>query len=87
MSTTEEKVGNQRKPKVMTYYVNGMAQVTDERKLTPRVILTHAGFTPPEEYRLFRDDGDKELTDLDKQEPIRNEERFTTLFKGPTPVS
>lgn len=81
MSTIQEKI------KVISYFVNGVVQTTEERKLTPRAILTNAGFTPPEDYRLIREDGDKVLADLDQEEPIRKEERFTALFEGPTPVS
>lgn len=70
-----------------TYFVNGASQTTEERKLTPRTILMNAGFTPVEDYRLLRDDGYQMLTDLDKDEAIREGERFTALFSGPTPVS
>lgn len=81
MSAVQEKI------KVISYFVNGDAQTTQERKLTPRTILTNAGFVPPEDYRLIRDDGNKVLADLDQEEPIHEGERFTALFEGPTPVS
>lgn len=81
MSTTMQKI------KTVTYFVNGSSHTTEERKLTPRVILANAGFTPVEDYRLIRDDGNKVLDDLDKDESIHEGERFTALFKGPTPVS
>lgn len=73
--------------KTITYFVNGESQTTQEHKLTPKVILTNAGFTPPEDFRLIRSDGDKELVDLDKEESIHKNEQFTALFKGTTPVS
>ena len=71
----------------ITYFVNGEEQVTEQRKLTVRQILTNAGFTPPEDYLLKRDEGNKALGDLEQEEPIHEGERFTALFKGPTPVS
>jgi hypothetical protein len=81
MSTTQQKI------KTVTYFVNGASQTTEDRKLTPRTILTTAGFSPAEDYRLIRDDGNKVLADLDQEEPIHQDERFTALFNGPTPVS
>jgi hypothetical protein len=81
MATTEQKT------KTIRYFVNGAIQTTDDRKLTPREILTNAGFLPAEDYRLIRDDGNKVLADLDKEESIHQDERFTALFGGPTPVS
>jgi len=77
----------QRKPRTITYFVNGEPQKTDERKLTVREILTNAGFTPAEDYELVRDHGHHKFTDLDQEVPIHKRERFTALFKGPTPVS
>ena len=78
---------SQKKPKTITYFVNGEPQTTDERKLSVRDILVHAGFTPPEEHELIRDNGDHHFTDLDQEIPIHKDERFTVLFHGPTPVS
>ncbi len=78
--------GTREKTKTITYFVNGEAQTTEDRKLTPRVILTNAGFAPADDYEFVRGDGGKVL-DLDKEEPIHDGERFTALFKGPTPVS
>ena len=81
MSTTQQKT------KTVTYFVNAASQTTEARKLTPRTILTNAGFSPAEDYRLIRDDENKVLADLDQEEPIHQDERFTALFNGPTPVS
>jgi hypothetical protein len=75
------------KDKTTRYFVNGEAQTTTEDKLTPRQILADAGFTPVEEYRLTRDDGNKVLEDYDKPESIHKDERFTVTFLGPTPTS
>lgn len=77
----------QQKTKTTRYFVNGAAQTTDDRKLMPRAILTNAGFSPAEDYRLIRDDGNKILDDPDKEESIHMDERFTALFNGPTQVS
>lgn len=78
---------NPHPPKVTTYYVNDEAETTTEHKLKVRDILEGAGFKPATDYRLVRDDGNKELTDLDAEEPIHEGERFTATFKGTTPVS
>lgn len=74
------------KTRMITYFVNGVEQATEERKRTARQILTNAGFTPAEEYELVSGDGGKVL-DLEKEEPVHENERFTALFKGATPVS
>lgn len=87
MSAAQKQTIGRAKPKTTTYYVNGKAFTMDERKLTPRQILANADFSPAEQYRLVRDDGDKTLADFDKNEPIHQGERFTALFNGPTQVS
>lgn len=76
-----------KKPQTISYFVNGEPQTTDERKLTVREILTNAGFTPAEDYQLVRDRGHHHFTDPNQEVPIHKGERFTALFKGPTPVS
>lgn len=80
---TEPSRGND---KAINYEVNGEPQTTTERKLSGRAILERAGFTPAEDYILTRDDGNKEIS-LDHEEPIRDGERFTAKFRGPTPTS
>lgn len=72
--------------KVIHYSINAEPQETTERKLTGRQILENAGFTPPEEHRLTRNDGGKEIG-LDDEEPIHEGEAFTATFRGITPVS
>ena len=69
------------------YFVNGESQTTRERKLTVREILTHAGFTPAEDYELIRDHGHHVFASLDEQVPLHQGERFTVKFCGPTPTS
>lgn len=73
--------------KIITYYVNGEAPTTTQHKLTVREILTDAGFTPAEEYRLTRDEGHHVYQDYNEEVPLRDSEKFTTTFIGPTPVS
>ena len=70
-----------------TYFVNGESQETVVRDLTVRQILDHAGFRPPEQYRLIRDAGHKVYTSLDEVVEVHEHERFTALFEGPTPTS
>jgi len=77
----------QLKAKTITYYVNGESQTTDRHKLTVRAILTNAGFTPAEDYRLVRDAGNNTYTNLDEEVPLHESEKFTALFQGPTPTS
>lgn len=88
METTSQAPGSAEahEPNVTHYIVNGEPQETTERKLTGRQILESAGFTPAEEYRLTRNDGDKAIG-LDDHEPIHEGEAFTATFKGITPVS
>ncbi|MBK9610667.1 hypothetical protein [Candidatus Amarobacter glycogenicus] len=69
------------------YFVNGEEQTTTDHKLTPAQILERAGFVPHVEYKLVRDDGHKELTDHNKEEPIHPGERFTATSVAPTPTS
>ena len=73
--------------KVSIYFVNGERQETDQHKLTVRMILEAAGFSPATDYRLVRDNGNHTFTDYDQEVPIHRDERFTALFEGPTPTS
>jgi hypothetical protein len=73
--------------KIITYYVNGEAQTTTQDKLTVRAILTAAGFTPAEEYRLTRDEGHHVYHDYSEEVPLHESEKFTATFLGPTPTS
>lgn len=72
---------------VTIYFVNGEEQRTDEHKLTVRMILEDAGFTPAEQYELIRDNGHHKFTEYNDEVPIRRDERFTAKFVGVTPVS
>ena len=73
--------------KTLTYFVNGEEQTTASDKLTVREILTKAGFTPVEDYRLTRDEGNHVYHDYDEEVPLHEDERFTATFLGPTPTS
>lgn len=73
--------------KLLTYFVNGERQTTHEDDLTVRQILTAAGFTPIEQYRLTRDKGDHVFTDYDHKVELHEDERFTATYVGPTPTS
>lgn len=72
---------------LFTYFVNGEREQTGNRKLTVRAILTDAGFTPVENYQLQRDAGHHTFTSYDDEVPLHEDERFTALYKGPTPTS
>ena len=73
--------------KTIKYYVNSEEQTTTQDKLTVRAILTDAGFTPAEEYRLTRDEGHHVYHDYNEEVPLHENEKFTATFVGPTPVS
>lgn len=73
--------------KMLIYYVNGERQTTHHHTMTVRTILTHAGFTPAEDYRLVRDAGNHTYAHIDEEVPLHEEEKFTALFQGPTPTS
>lgn len=77
----------QTETKLITYFVNGERQETNQHKLMVRTILTNAGFTPAEDYRLVRDDGNHSYTNQDEEVPLHENEKFTALFQGPTPTS
>lgn len=76
-----------QRPRTFTYYVNGEPQTTEQHALTVRTILSNAGLTPPESYRLVRDAGNHTYRNLDEEVPLHEHERFTALFEGPTPTS
>jgi hypothetical protein len=86
-----EAVPNWRKTKMstetITYYVNGEVESTDQKKLTVAEILAKAGFQPPDQYQLVRDQGSKKFDSQSEEVPLHNDERFTALFLGPTPTS
>jgi hypothetical protein len=77
----------QMETKTIIYYVNGERQTTTDHKLTVRTILTNAGFTPAENYRLVRVAGNHTYTNLDEEIPLHEDEQFNALFQGPTPTS
>ena len=81
------EIQDRRAGRVTTFYVNGEALITEQHKLQVREILTLAGLTPPEQYRLIRVNGNKECENLDEEIPVHNDEKFTALFRGETPVS
>jgi hypothetical protein len=73
--------------KIITYFVNGEAQTTMQDTRTVREILTDAGFTPAEDYRLTRDEGHHVYQDYNQEVPLHKNEKFTATFLGPTPTS
>jgi hypothetical protein len=71
----------------VTYYVNSEKQTTSQDKLEVKTILENAGFKPPNEYELERDEGHHIYKDQNEEVPLHNDERFTALSVGPTPTS
>lgn len=82
-----DKSSKPKQDKVITYFVNAEKFETTDKKLTVRYILINASFIPVEDYRFFRDDGNKEYENYDEELPVHNGESFTAIFKGVTPVS
>lgn len=72
---------------IITYFVDGEEQTTEEHKLTVAQILENAGFTPATDYILTRQNGHRDFTDYNQEVPLRNGEKFTTRFIGVTPTS
>lgn len=73
--------------KPLTYFVNGERLTTYKDDLTVREILTAAGFTPVEQYRLTRDAGNHVYENYDQVVELHENERFTATYLGPTPTS
>ncbi|HEX8099932.1 MAG TPA: hypothetical protein VF660_06995 [Actinomycetota bacterium] len=73
--------------KVIHYKVNGELQDSTDRKPKVRTILSQAGFEPPEDYELTRDNGNHTFKSLDDEVPLHEGETFTATFTGPTPTS
>ena len=73
--------------RTITYFVNGERLTTQKDELTVREILTAAGFSPIDQYRLTRDRGDHVYTDYDHEVELHEDERFTATYLGPTPTS
>ena len=71
------------------YTVDGEAQESAERMLTPAQIITNAGLDPGERY-LVEIRGHQQVSFKDKMdEPIKLHEnqKFVTVFTGPVPVA
>jgi DNA-binding LacI/PurR family transcriptional regulator len=77
----------QRRKTEIEYFVNGEPQTTHQRKLTARKILEDAGFAPPEEWLLSRDDPHHEYKDENHEVELHEHERFTATFTGSTETS
>ncbi|HEX3900136.1 MAG TPA: hypothetical protein VHW74_13270 [Mycobacteriales bacterium] len=71
----------------LTYFVNGEPFVTERHQRTVRAILTGAAFDPVEQYKLERDSDHHVFEDYDKEVQLREDERFTATYVGPTPTS
>ncbi|MHB8555893.1 MAG: hypothetical protein ACYDCB_09610 [Candidatus Dormibacteria bacterium] len=78
---------NKMDEREVKYFVNGEVQQSTERRLTVKVILTRAGFTPASDYDLTRDGDKHPFKDQDEEVELHEDERFTATFVGPTPTS
>jgi len=71
----------------LSYRVNGEVLHTSMHELAVREILTDAGFTLVEDYRLSRDRDNHVFDDYGTEVRIHEGERFTATFLGATPTS
>lgn len=71
----------------LTYFVNGERQESDNKERTVHGILQNAGFDPPKDYRLTRDEGNHVYEDYETEVNLHEGERFTATYVGPTPTS
>lgn len=85
--TTANVAEEQARKREIEYFVNGERQTTDERKLTAKQILEDAGFDPPEEWLLSRDDPHHEYKNENHEVDLHEDERFTATFTGSTETS
>jgi hypothetical protein len=79
--------GHDKRPQLLTYFVNGEALRTTEKQLTVREILQDAGFTPVKEYRLSRNADHHVFEHYGTEVRLHDGEKFTATFLGPTPTS
>lgn len=82
-----DKISEGKLDKITIYYVNAEKFETEEKKLTVRSILENANFKPVENYYLLRDNGSKKFENYEEEIPVHNNETFTAIFNGVTPVS
>ena len=71
----------------IVYFVNGEEQKTRHHIRTVREILEEAGFKPAKEYQLTRDSDGHTYAHEDHEVELKEGERFTATFVGPTPTS
>lgn len=63
------------------YTVNGDPQKASEERLTPRDILTRAGFAPADSHRLAHG-LERDWMPLDEPVPVQGQD-FTAYYRGP----
>jgi transposase len=71
----------------IVYFVNGEEQRARHHKRTVREILEDAGFKPVKEYQLTRDSDGHTYEHEETEVHLKDGERFTATFIGPTPTS
>jgi hypothetical protein len=71
----------------IVYVVNGEEQRTKQHQRTVREILEDAEFKPAKEYQLTRDSDGHTYEHEDTEVHLKEGERFTATFIGPTPTS
>jgi hypothetical protein len=76
-----------KRPPLLTYFVNGEPLRTTEKRLTVREILKDAGFAAVEEYRLSRDADHHVFEHYGTEVHLHDGEKVTATFLGPTPTS
>lgn len=84
LSAKEDK----RKERFVSYFVDGETLMTADSTLTVEQVLRQAGLDPATHY-LIELRGQHQLPHQTLTEVlhIHNQERFVSIFNGPTPVS
>lgn len=79
---------NDANERVITYFVNGESETTEDRELTVRVILENAGFDPVSDYKLLSEDPKEDYgTEYDRPVKVHPHQRFDAVYTGPVPTS
>ena len=80
--------GDKEDKHVIHYFVDNVEQFTAERSLTVEQILKNFGLDPATHY-LVEIKGHNQIPhkDLNEEIKLHENQRFITVFTGPTPVS
>ena len=88
MSAIETQNGGERAVKVIRYFLDNEPQETTQDTLKVGQILKDGGLDPQTHYLIeLRGDHQVEYRDIDESIRVHENERFISIFHGPTPLS